>query len=467
MRSAISQLNSFLSADQVSDSLTDRERLGRDWAFREGCAGLALFPQSEADVQKIICWALKAGLPLVPVGGRTGLSGGAASLNGEIAVSFERMNRILHFTPSERAVEVQPGLVTKDLKDFAAEKSLFFPLSFAAEGSSQIGGNIATNAGGAHVLRYGSMRERVLGLNVVTGRGELLKLGRGLIKDNTGPRLTDIFIGSEGTLGFVTQALLRLEKPPSAARTFFLSLPSLDFFSVLLQKFTKRTRPLAFEALDDKGLEYSLQKTGASFPLAERAAYYLLIETEQEEEAEALAVFEEAVQEGAVLDGAVGQSASQNRSLWALRENISEALASRSPYKNDVSVRPSLISPFLKELEALFQERRNKGFELIWFGHIGDGNLHINTLKPEDGSREDFLENCKKFNEELFALIQKFGGSISAEHGAGLLKKPYLSYSRSAEEIFYMKHIKKLFDPKNILNPGKIFDSADSLGRDC
>ena len=220
---------------------------------------------------------------------------------------------------------------------------------------------------------------------------------------------------------------------------------------------------MAFEALDDKGLEYSLQKTGASFPLTERAPYYILMETERDEEAAALAVFEEAVKEGAVKDGAVGQSASQNRSLWALRENISEAVASRSPYKNDVSVRPSLISPFLKELEALFRERREKGFELIWFGHIGDGNLHINTLKPETCSREDFLEDCKHFNKELFALIQKFGGSISAEHGIGLLKKPYLSYSRGAGEIFYMKHIKKLFDPKNILNPGKIFDGAKLL----
>ena len=454
------ELESALGMEgQVRAAPPDLERYGKDWLSRYPARPvLEVFPRSSQEVSFLVHWARRHGQKLVPSGGRTGLSGGAAATSGEVAVSLDRMHRILRFEPVERSVEVEAGVVTRDLKVFAQEKGLFFPITFAAEGSSQIGGNIATNAGGAHVLRYGSMRERVLGLEVVTGRGEILNLNRGLIKNASGYRLMELFIGSEGTLGFITKAVLSLTDPPSDAKVFLLSLEKWGGVPFLFQKFKSLCQPLAFEALSDAGLELMLQK-GLKFPLQSRGLFYILVEIEAEKEPHALAVFEEALEKNFILDGTVSQNFRQARELMSLRENLPEALASHFPHKNDIAVRISRIPSFLQEMEEMFRSQK-PCFPVVWFGHLGDGNLHINTLTPKDYDKEKFLTEMEKADASLFSLVRKFEGTVSAEHGVGLLKKPYLHYTRSKEEMQYMQGIKSLFDPQNIINPGKILPEA-------
>lgn len=452
---AIRSLKNILSADQISDKLEDLRTYGKDWAFK-GQASLVVFPKSTKEVAELVRWAIKERQVLIPSGGRTGLSGGAAALKGEVVVSFDKMDQISQFDPLEQSVQVQAGVITQDLKNFAVSKNLFFPISFAAEGSSQIGGNIATNAGGVHVLRYGSMKERVLGLEVVTGCGDVLNLGRGLIKNATGYKLMELFIGSEGTLGFITQATLKLIKPPQDLKVFLFSLEKTSSFFPLFQKFKEACRPTAFEVFTDKGLDYVLQQNTIKYPLEKRNPFYILMEVEQSYEEQALLIFEKALEEELITDGVFGQSATQNETLWSLRENISESLAPYSPYKNDIAMKPSSITPFLKEMEMLFNTRYSE-FPVVWFGHLGDGNLHINIVKPKNMDQTNFIQKCETLNPALFSLVQKFNGTVSAEHGIGILKKPYLHYSRSKEEINYMKQIKKVFDPNNIINQGKIF----------
>ena len=454
----LEDLKNILSPEQISDDPQDLLEYGNDWLKQwEGQASLVLFPKNSKDLVSIVQWARKYKYQLIPSGGRTGLSGGATALKKEVAVSFDKMNRIFEFDPWERTVSVEAGCITQNLQEFAEQQGLYFPISFASEGSSQIGGNIATNAGGVHVLRYGTMRQRVLGLELVTGRGEILKLGRGLVKNAVGYDLKDLFIGSEGTLGFVTKAILSLVSPPENPQVFLMALEKSEDLLVLFRKFNKQIQPLAFEFWTDEALKYVLSHGISEFPLSQRSPFYILAEIEERDAAKALSVFEKAFEKGIVQDGVLSQSSAQAKNLWKLRENISEAIASRCPYKNDICVRISKMTDFLKELEELL-EKHYPDFENIVFGHLGDGNLHINILKPEKWEKKDFIEQCEKVNEILFSLVKKYQGVISAEHGVGLLKKSYLKYSCSKEELAIMKNLKKLLDPDNILNPGKIFD---------
>ena len=467
----LKKLEEILKPRQISRDKSLLSVYGNDWLKRwKGEAGLVLFPEATEDVVKIVKWAAESGSQLIPSGGRTGLSGGAAALNKEIAVSFDRMSRIFDFRPEERTVCAEAGAVTARLQEYAKERGLYFPVSFASEGSSQIGGNIATNAGGVHVIRYGSMRSHVLGLEAVTGTGHILRLGRGLAKEATGYDLKRLLIGSEGTLALITKAVLKLVSPPDSPSVFLLSVQKKEDLLPLFVEFCRAANPLAFEVFPDQALKYSLSgslsrhgDSGArKFPFSERAPFYILMEIEERDQEAALAVFEKALEKkamekGAIQDGVLSQSAAQAKELWSLRESITESLAPFHPYKNDISIRLSRLPDFLEKMEALFAARY-PDFEVIWFGHLGDGNLHINILKPKTWDMENFAEHCERASELLFALVQEFEGAISAEHGVGLLKKPYLKYSRSPQEIEIMRSLKKIFDPHSILNPGKIFD---------
>ena len=450
--------NLKLSNKQILYETEDLLKYGNDWLKQfQGKAGLVVFPEKTEDLIAIVEWARSCRCKLVPSGGRTGLSGGAVALQKEVVVSFDRMNKILEFNPWDRSVRVQAGCVTQKLKEFAEEKSLRFPISFSAEGSSQIGGNIATNVGGVHVLRYGNIKRYVLGLEVVTGRGELLRLGRGLVKNAAGYSLKDLFIGSEGTLGFISSALLSLVSPPEKPQVFLMAVEKSENLLNLYREFMNHLQVLAFEFWTDKALNYVLKHGGPVFPLQFRCPFYALLEVEEKESEKTLKLFESFYEKGWVKDGVLSQSSSQAKEIWSLRENISESLSSFQPYKNDVSVRISKMADFLKDLDKLLSKHYPE-FENVVFGHLGDGNLHINILKPKSWEREAFIKECEKVNEILFSLIQEYEGSISAEHGVGLLKKDYLSYSCSPHEIEMMKQIKRLFDPDTILNPGKIFD---------
>ena len=457
MPKEIDDLKKYLSEDQISSKEDVLKTYGSDWLnLYESAPSLVLFPNSRQNVEDIVKWAIRFKKAIVPSGGRTGLSGAAVAQNGEIVVSFERMNKILEFNRIDQSLKVQPGVITQTIQEKAKENSLFFPLSFASEGSSQIGGNVATNAGGVHVIRYGSLRKWVIGLEVVTGGGKTLSLGRGLIKNVAGYDLLDLVIGSEGTLGLVTEVTVQLTQKPQASCVFLFAVPDAQALINLYVLFKTKISLNAFEMFTDSVLEYVTQGSQRPFPLKGKNPYYVLLECSQTDQEEALQLFESALSSGYVQDGVMGETQRQANELWSFRENISESISSFSPYKNDISVKPSCLMDFISEMNALLK-KEYPDFKVLWFGHIGDGNLHINILKPDELNKQSFLKKCDQVNEILFSVIKKYKGSISAEHGVGLLKKPYLHYSCSNDELFYMKEIKKVFDPHQLLNPGKIF----------
>lgn len=457
----LADLKNFIPEPNIATDPDTLQAYGRDWTKHYDIrAGAVVFPQNTQQVVDLVRIARAKRVGLIPSGGRTGLSGGACALNGEVVVSFEKMNRILDFNPTDRTVTCEAGVVTEALQNYVREKGFYFPVDFASRGSSQIGGNIATNAGGIKVIRYGNFREWVSGLKVVTGRGDVLELNRSLVKNNTGFDLRHLFIGSEGSLGFITEATLRFTTPTKPLIVLALGVPDLDSVMKVFRAFRDGVELLAFEFFSDIALKYVIQSTGLSRPFATETPYYLIVEVEQTDdnsEDRTLEIFQSCLENNWVLDGAIAQSETQARDFWRLREDVSEATAAYSPYKNDISVTISRVPEFLRETDAVFK-KHYPDFEVVWFGHIGDGNMHVNILKPEDMSREAFVERCKKVDEILFGVIQKLGGSVSAEHGVGLVKKPFLHYTRSHAEIELMKGIKSVFDPDGIMNPGKIFD---------
>jgi len=444
--------------------LSDADSLaqyGRDWSrLHQPQPSAIVFPESTEQVQALVRYANEHQIALVPSGGRTGMSGGALAANGELIVSFERMNQILHFDPIEASVRCQPGVITQTLQEFARDKNLYYPVDFGSRGSSQIGGNIATNAGGIKVIRYGLTRNWVSGLKVVTGKGDLLDLNKNLIKNATGYDLRHLFIGSEGTLGFIVEATLRLTRTPLEPRVLLLAVNSLDGIMQVFGAFNAQLELNAFECFTERCLHHVITR-GISAPFAaDTAPYYLLIEFDNTDEARmntALALFEQCSEQGWINDGVMSESETQARDLWRLREDITESIAPYTPYKNDVSVPVARVADFMRDCAALLQQQY-PDFDVLWFGHVGDGNLHINILKPDHLAQAEFIERCHKVNQILFSVLQDFGGSISAEHGVGLTKKPYLHYSRDATEIAYMKALKQVFDPQGIMNPGKVFD---------
>lgn len=455
----IDSLKSILPEDQLlldSDSLNV---YGQDWLkqFTPNAMAVAL-PKTTEQVQALVLWARKNKVGLVPSGGRTGLSAGAVALNQEVIVSFDKMNKILDFNETDQTITCEAGVITEVLQNFAKDKGLFFPVDFAAVGSSQIGGNIATNAGGINVIRYGMFRQWVTSLEVVTGSGEILHLNKGLDKNATGYDFKNLFVGSEGTLGFVTKATLKLTQPPKSPQVFLLAVDEVTSILPTLNLFRSLTLN-AFEMFTDKALKHVLHHNPElQSPFAETYPYYLVVDFEGEgQEDKALSLFEQALEKGFISDGVLSQNQTQYKELWKYREDISECISYRSPYKNDVSVKISLIPDFLKTTEE-YMSTKFPGFEVVWFGHIGDGNLHINILRPEEMALEDFISTCKNASPYLFKKIQEFDGSISAEHGVGLVKKPFLSFTRSQSEIDFMKQVKSVFDPDHIMNPGKIFD---------
>ncbi|OOG60411.1 FAD-binding oxidoreductase [Rhodanobacter sp. C03] len=435
------------------------EHYGRDWTRRWTPAPLAIaLPSSIDEVQAIVCWANERQIAIVPSGGRTGLSGGAVAANGELVLSLERMNRVLDFDAVDRTLTVQPGIILQTVHEAARSHGLIYPVDFAARGSCSIGGNIATNAGGIRVIRYGNTREWIVGLKVVVGNGELLELNRGLIKNSSGYDFRQLMIGSEGTLGIVVEATLKLTDPPPPSQVMLLALPHMDALMQVFALFRARLTLQAFEFFTDHALEHVLAH-GAQRAIDGDYPYYVVTEFDAVDERAqdaALAAFEHALEQGWVSDGVIAQSEAQSAALWRLREGITESLASRRPYKNDVSVRISAVPAFLHEMQALLAHEYPQ-IEVVWFGHIGDGNLHINVLRPDGMSEETFIAQCEHVTRLLAATLQRHGGSISAEHGIGLVKRAYLESTRSAAEIALMQGVRKVFDPNGVLNPGKLF----------
>ncbi|WP_313400245.1 FAD-binding oxidoreductase [Stenotrophomonas sp.] len=438
----------------------DLEHYGRDWTRRWTPAPLVIaLPGNVEEVQAVMRWANEHKVAVVPSGGRTGLSGGAVAANGELVLSLERMNKALAFDAVDRTLVVQAGMPLEALHNAAKEHGLIYPVDFAARGSCSIGGNIATNAGGIRVIRYGNTREWIAGLKVVTGNGELLELNKGLIKNSSGYDFRQLMIGSEGTLGIVVEATVRLTDPPPATNVMVLALPSFEVLMQVFAAFRERLQLEAFEFFTDLAVKH-VTAHGAQYPFEDIHPYYVVTEyasADEAGEAAALAAFEYCMEQGWVLDGVISTSEAQAQQLWRLREGITESVARYKPYKNDVSVRISAMPAFLAETQALINGAYPH-FEVVWFGHIGDGNLHINVLKPDDTSDAEFLSQCEHVTKLLAQVLHRFDGSISAEHGIGLVKKAYLASTRSDAEVALMRGVKRVFDHNGLLNPGKVFD---------
>jgi FAD/FMN-containing dehydrogenase len=459
----IQELSAVLTPEQVAVDPASLETYGQDWTrFTPPAPTAIVFPRDTVDVVAVVECARRCQFALVPSGGRTGLSGGACAANGEVVVSMDKMNAISPVNLTDRTVTVGAGAITQNVQQAARDADLFYPVDFASSGSSQIGGNIATNAGGINVIRYGMTREWVAGLTVVTGKGEVLELNKGLMKNNTGLDFRHLFIGSEGILGFITEATLKLTAPPKDPTVLVLGLSDMSAIMAVLDRIQSTTPLLAYEFFSELAVSKVVDHAGVARPFETRTPFYALVEFERENDMTDAQVFEaveQCMEEGWVIDAVMSQSVAQASALWRLREDISETISRWTPYKNDISSTVSKVPELLAAVDDVVHENY-PDWEVVWYGHIGDGNLHLNILKPENLQIEEFKARCSQVSTDIFDEIKTLGGSVSAEHGVGTLKAPYLGYSKSDSEIDAMRAIKAIFDPDGILNPGKVFSAA-------
>ncbi len=438
-----------------------------DWRKRYLGKPLAVVrPASTAEVAQVVRACLDARTAIVPQGGNTGLCGAATpdASGTQIVLNLSRMNRVREVDARNNTMTAEAGCVLAKLQGAAEEAGRLFPLSLAAEGSCEIGGNLSTNAGGTAVLRYGNARELVLGLEVVLPSGEVWEGLRGLRKDNTGYDLKQLFIGAEGTLGVITAAVLKLFPLPKSHATAVVALQSPEKALALLERVLEACgeRLTGFELFSDFCLSLVLKhfsETAAPFP--HRFPHYVLMELSDTQSGEGIralieSMLEAALEEKNILDAAVAQSETQSRTFWSLREFISEAQAHEgSNIKHDVSIPISRISEFIATTDAEL-ERAHRGVRMVTFGHLGDGNLHYNVSAPEGVVPDVFVKNTAAINRLVHDSVARFGGSISAEHGLGQLKREEIRRYKSSLELELMRKIKRTVDPHGIMNPGKV-----------
>jgi FAD/FMN-containing dehydrogenase len=462
----IRTLADLLGADQVLTSAADMSAYLADWRGRyRGAATCVVRPASTAAVAAVVRACAEAAMPIVPQGGNTGLCGAAtpAGDGHAVVVSLTRLNRVRQIDTANNTMTVEAGCVLATLQAAAAQAGRLFPLSLAAEGSCQIGGNLSTNAGGVQVLRYGNARDLTLGLEVVLASGEIWDGLRGLRKDNTGYDLKHLFIGAEGTLGIITAAVLKLFPLPRANATAWLAIASPAAAVRLLADLQARfaSTLTACELVSDVALGLVRQHIPGPHPALSASPWHLLIELsaggDESELREALgALLAEALASGTISDAVLAQSGEQARRLWAMRENIGEAQRIDGlSIKHDVSVPISRIPEFVERADQALTEAF-PGLRIVAFGHIGDGNLHYNQSQAAAGRNAAFLAAQPAVNRIVHDLVDELGGSISAEHGIGQLKRDELRRYKSPVEIEMMRAIKHVLDPQGLMNPGKV-----------
>jgi FAD/FMN-containing dehydrogenase len=452
----LEELRASFPADRYSLDAADLRHYGQDWTYPENPhACVVFFPHAKEEVVSVVKLAHKHQVAIVPSGGRTGLSGGACALQGEMVLSLSKMNRIGPVDVISRTVEAEAGAITEAVHEACHPHGLSWPVDFASKGSSTVGGNISTNAGGINVIHYGNTRHWVLGLEVVLASGELLRLNGKLEKNNSGPDLKELFIGSEGILGIVVGAVLKLAPLPREKTTVLIGVSDVGAVHRIFKRGRESgARFHAFEFFSHSCMEIVCHFRKEPHPLQAPAPWYLLTEWEGEGD-----WFEPAMEDPGFVDGRMAQSSEEAKLLWSFRERIAESVALRAnPNKNDISVAvdqvPAFVEAFGKSLPARYPQ-----LDYFLYGHLGDGNLHLNTLPKEKLNPADWLALTDRFNLSVAEITRDFHGSISGEHGIGLIKKPYLGYCLSPGEIELIRRLKTVFDPDGILNPGKVVDA--------
>jgi len=428
-----------------------------------GHSPLVLRPGSVAEVAAIAKLANETVTPIVPQGGNTGLSGGQIPLHGEIVVSLNRLDRIREVDPVSNTITCEAGVTLQRAREAAADVDRLYPQLLPSEGTCTIGGNLSTNAGGTAALAYGIARSHALGLEVVLADGRVLNNLNKLKKDNTGYDLKNLFIGAEGTLGIITAAVLRLIPRPRAMETAFVGVPSPQAALDLLGLATERTAGsiTSFELMMRSGVELVLRYgAGCRDPLPSAYPWYVLIELSSQARAGLRAVMEEILAEGLergfLADAAIAESLDQSKMFWRIRELFGEVQRhAGGSIKHDISVPVAAVPAFIEEANAAVTQLI-PGARPLPFGHLGDGNIHYNVSQPAGADTAAFLERWDEVNAVVFAVVAKHGGSISAEHGIGVMKRDLLPKVKDPVALSLMRTLKRTLDPKGILNPGKV-----------
>jgi FAD/FMN-containing dehydrogenase len=427
-----------------------------------GRSPLVLRPGSTAEVSAICKLATAHKIALVPQGGNTGLVGGQTPHNGEVVVSMRRMDKIRELDTASNAMTCEAGVVLQVAQQRAAEVDRLFPLSLGAEGSCTIGGNLSTNAGGTAALAYGVAREMALGLEVVLADGRVLNALSKLKKDNTGYDLKNLFIGAEGTLGIITAATLKLFPKPRAIETAYVGLKSPEAALKLLSiaQGEAASSLTSFELLADIAVDFSIRHgIDIRDPLSSKHPWYVLMElsSSRDDARDALEqILARGMEDGIVDDAVIAANLRQRQAFWKLRDEMSAAQKPEGgSIKHDISVPVAAVPAFIAEANAAVL-KLIPGARPVPFGHLGDGNIHYNVSQPVGGNAADFLARWHEVNEVVFAIVLKMGGSISAEHGIGVLKRDELPQVKDKIAIELMRGIKAMLDPLGIMNPGKV-----------
>ena len=459
----LDRLRGIVGATRVLTDAQDVAPYCTDWRGRySGSASCVVLPGSTEEVAAVVRVCAETGAAIVPQGGNTGLCGGATPTGGEVVVVLTRLNRIRTVDTDNNSITVEAGCTLHAVQQAAQEIDRLFPLSLAAEGSATIGGNLATNAGGVQVLRYGNARELTLGLEVVLADGRIWNGLRALRKDNTGYDLKHLFIGAEGTLGLITAATLKLFPRPRARATAWVAVPDPAAAVSLLGRLRDAVgdNVTAFEIVGRPALELVLRHIPqARDPLAGKPAWQVLIElsgTRDDLAATLEQTLQSAAEEDVVVDAVIAASEAQTAVLWALRENVSEAQKTEGvSIKHDIAVPVSRIAEFIARADAALLAAFPQ-VRIVCFGHIGDGNLHYNQSRPDAQSNAEFIAQTASVNRIVHDLVHELGGSISAEHGLGQLKREEVLRYKSATEMDMMRAVKQALDPRGRMNPGKL-----------
>jgi FAD/FMN-containing dehydrogenase len=455
----IKEARAFLSESQVLTDPQECSNFGSDWSRLSGAPFAVALPESTAQVAALLKLCSELKIAVVPSGGRTGLVGGAVAGKDSLVLSLARMHFIHKINTAASTVRVQAGATTQAVHEQCEPHGLIWPIELASKGSCQIGGNLATNAGGLRVIRYGMARKWVNGLQIVTAAGNIIELNRQIEKNNTGYDLIQLVVGSEGTLAVITEATLRLTTKPQASTVFFFGVDSIEQIVALLSLARSRRFPLlAFEFFSRACLRSVEKELNRASRLNVDSAFYVIVEMECALTPELELWTESLVSSKIITDGLIAHSSDERKQVWSLREGITESLSHRGGIrKYDLSLPLITIQNTILEIENRIKILKVRA-DVFWFGHLGDGSPHLNIVQIKESTREDFDADCDRFETDLFKILLESGGSISAEHGVGLLKKDWITYSRTPEERAWFRAIKNAFDPLGILNPGKIID---------